>query len=131
MGFLAVLVAAVAGFAVGAVWYMTLSAPWIAASGVRLGPDGRPAKAEGVSPMIIGFVAMVVVAGMMRHVFAMSAIDTVFEGLTSGLGIGAFFITPWLAMCYGFAGRPARLAMIDGGYAVAGCGVIGLVLALF
>lgn len=131
MQLIAVLAAAIAGFAVGAVWYMTLSAPWIQASGVRLGADGKPARPDGISPMIIGFLATAVVAGMMRYVFGMAAIDTPGYGLVSGLGIGAFLITPWLAMCYGFAGRPAKLTLIDGGYAIAGCAVIGLVLTLF
>ncbi len=131
MQFVAVLVAAIAGFGTGAVWYMALSGPWIAVSGVRLGPDGKPVPPEGLSPMIVGFVAVLLVAGMMRHIFGMAGIDTAGEGLGAGLGIGAFLISPWLAMCYAFAGRSGRLTVIDGGYAVLGCAVIGLVLTLF
>lgn len=52
-------------------------------------------------------------------------------GLMSGLGIGLLFIAPWIAMNVAYAMRPRALAIIDGGYAVVGCGVIGLVLGIF
>lgn len=130
MELLSVVLAGLAGFAVGAVWYMALSKPWMAASGVKIGPNGQPAPAGGVSPMIVGLGAMVVVAGMMRHIFGMAGIDTAGKGLVAGLGLGAFMITPWLAMCYAFSGRPRMLTLIDGGYAILGSGMIGLVLTL-
>ena len=130
MGLIAVLLAAVAGFATGAAWYMTLARPWMAAAGIEMGADGRP-KGGSALPFVISGIAMLLVAGMMRHVFFMSGISGVFEGLVAGLGIGAFFITPWVAMNYAYAMRPARLAVIDGGYAILGCGAIGLVLGLF
>jgi hypothetical protein len=131
MDFLNVLVAAIGGFAFGAVWYMSLSKPWMEAAGIKAGPDGRPEGGASMAPMVVGFLAMVLVAGMMRHIFQMSAIDTLGKGLTSGLGIGAFFITPWMAMNYAFAMRPAKLTVIDGLYAIIGCGIIGVILTLF
>ena len=130
MAYLAVLVAAAAGFAIGAVWYIALSKQWIKAAGIAVGPDGRP---QGGSPLIMvyGFLCVLVVAGMMRHAFAMSGIDTLGEGLVSGLGIGLFFITPWITLNVLFGMKPKELAMIDGGYATLACGVMGMVLTLF
>lgn len=129
MGILAVLAAAVAAWVVGALWYMVLAKPWMAASGVRVGPDGRPEG--GALPYILSLIAMVLVAGMMRHVFALSAVDTWDKGLVSGLGVGLFFISPWIMINNAYAGNPFRLTLIDGGYAVLGCAVIGTVLMLF
>ena len=129
MGIIAVLVAAFAGFAVGAVWYMMLAKPWMAAAEVRVGPDGRPEG--GALPYVLSAIAMVLVAGMMRHVFALSAVDSWDKGLISGLGIGLFFISPWIMINNAYAGRPLRLTLIDGGYAVLGCAVIGMVLTIF
>lgn len=132
MGFLQVLAAAVGGYALGAVYYMALSKPWLAATGLTLGPDGRPVGGNnGARPFIIGFICTLLVAGMMRHVFVMSQLDTPIEGIMGGLGIGAFLITPWLAMCYGYSMRKTALMVIDGGYAILGCTVIGLILTLF
>jgi hypothetical protein len=131
MGLVAVIIAALAGFAVGAVWYIVLSRPWMAAAGIRMHADGKPDGNGSAMPFLVSGIAMLVVAGFMRHVFTMSGIDTPGEGLVAGLGVGLFFITPWLAMDYAYAGRPARLTLIDGGYATLGCGAIGLVLTLF
>lgn len=130
MGFLAVIAAALASFAFGAIWYMSLAKPWMAASGVTLDVDGKPANRSDPMPYITSLICAVIVAGMMRHVFALSGIDTVGKGLVSGLGIGLFLSAPWLATNYAFAGRPFRLTLIDGGYATFGCGVIGAVLTL-
>ena len=57
--------------------------------------------------------------------------DLTFASLLAGLGIGLFFITPWVAMNYAYAMRPRNLTLLDGGYSVLGPGLIGLVLGLF
>lgn len=125
-----VLVAAAAGFGFGALWYGKFSAVWMEASGVEV-VDGKPANNSDPMPYVMGFLAMILVAGMMRHVFALSGIETIGKGLVSGFGIGLFLAMPWLMICYGFAGRPRKLLLIDGGYAALGSAVIGLVLSLF
>ena len=130
MGFLAVIVAAAAGFGVGAIWYGIFAKPWMADTGIKVGPDGKPENTSPV-PYVLAAVAMILVAGMMRHTFAMSGIDTVTNGVVSGLGIGLFFISPWIMINNGYGDRPFRLTLIDGGYATVGCAVMGLVLVLF
>ena len=130
MSFLSVILAAVANFAFGAIWYMSLAKPWMAASGVEVGEDGRPANNADPIPFITSFVAAVLVAGMMRHVFALSAIDSFGKGALAGFGIGLFLVTPWIATFYGFGGKPRNLLLIDGGYATIGCTVMGAVLML-
>ena len=130
MGFLSVLIAAVAGYAFGALWYMSLAKPWIEASGIKCDENGRP---EGGSPLpfILSAIAMILVAGMMRHTFALSGIETLGKGLVSGLGIGLFFISPWIMINNAYGMRPFKLTIIDSGYAVIGCGIMGAVLGLF
>ncbi len=132
MGFLAVVVAGIAGFMFGAVWYTIMAKPWMGASGVPLNDAGdAPANRSDPVPYITSIVGAIVVAGMMRHVFALSGIDTLGAGLVSGLGIGLFLVSPWIATFYAFGARPFRLTLIDGGYATFGCTVIGTVLMLF
>jgi len=55
MGFLAVIVAAVAGFAFGAAWYMALSKPWMEAASIKVGPDGKPEN-DNPLPYIMAFI---------------------------------------------------------------------------
>lgn len=131
MGYLSVLVAAFAGFAVGAIWYMTLSKPWMAAAGIKMTADGKPDGNGSPLPFLLSAIAMVLVAGMMRHTFALSGIDTVSKGFTSGLGIGLFFISPWIMINNAYGMRPFKLTVIDSGYAIIGCAVMGMVLTLF
>ncbi len=126
-----VLVAAIGAFAFGSVWYMALAKPWMAASGVPLGDNGQPANSSNPMTYITGLICAILVAGMMRHVFALSGIDTAGKGLVAGLGIGLFMATPWLVTNYTFADRPKALMVIDGGYATISCAVIGLILNLF
>ena len=131
MEILSVIVAGFAGFAFGAVWYSVFSGPWKAASGVALDAEGNPANAKSPLPYVIGIVSAILVAGMMRHAFILSGVDTFAKGILSGFGVGAFLAAPWLFTNYGFAGRPMKLMLIDGGYATFGCTVIGAVLMLF
>lgn len=130
MGFLAVVVAGVAAFVFGAIWYTILAKPWMEASGVALNDQGVPANRSDPVPYITSLVGAILVAGMMRHIFALSGIDTLGAGLVSGLGVGLFLVTPWIATFHGFGGQPFRLTLINGGYATFGCAVIGAVLTL-
>ncbi len=125
-----VLAAAAAGYIFGAVWYMALSRPWIEASGIECDENGKP-KDSSAMPFVLSGIAMILVAGMMRHIFAMAGIASLGGGLVAGLGIGLFFISPWIMINNAYEARPFRLTLINSGYATFGCALIGLVLNLF
>lgn len=131
MGFVSVIVAGIAGFVFGGIWYTILAKQWMAASGVPLGEDGQPANRKDPVPYVTSLISAVLVAGMMRHIFQLSGIDSFGKGLLSGLGFGLFLVSPWIATFYAFGARPRKLLWIDGGYATFGCTVIGAVLTLF
>lgn len=76
------------------------------------------------------YLCILLVAGMMRHTFTMAQIDTLAKGLVGGLGIGLFFIAPWITLNVLFAQRPKMLAVIDSGYAALACAAMGGVLIL-
>ena len=126
-----VLAAAAGSWVFGAVWYMALSKPWMAAAGLKAGADGRPEGGSSPMPFVLSAICMVLVAGLMRHVMAMSGLTTVSQGLMAGFGVGAFFIAPWIMINNAYTMRPFKLTLIDGGYAVIGCSIIGVILALF
>ncbi|GHA48902.1 hypothetical protein GCM10008927_12560 [Amylibacter ulvae] len=128
MQFIAVIIAAAASFGFGAIWYMSLAKPWMAASGIS---EEQVKAGASPAPYIIAFISAILVAGMMRHIFASSGIDTGAKGLVSGLGIGLFLASPWLATCYSFGMRPRKLIAIDAGYITFGSAIMGFVLGLF
>ncbi len=128
MQLVAVLLAAAAGFAAGAVWYMINAKRWAAAvgrTGDEVGAD------HSALPFMIGFAASVLTAGLMRHIFASAEVGGIGGGLVGGLGIGLFFVAPWILTNYAFAGRPKALWWIDAGHVVLACSAIGLVLGVF
>ena len=61
----------------------------------------------------------------------MSGLTTIIGGVKGGAGIGAFLITPWVAMNYAFGMRKPALTLIDGVNSVVGCTIMGAVLNLF
>lgn len=127
MGVLSVLVAAVASYAWGAVWYMVMAKPWMAAAGLTEDRIDR----KNPTPFVTSFVATVLVAGMTRHILASSGVDSFGGGLMAGLGLGAFIAFPWVATNYAFSMRPRALTLIDGAYCIVGCTIIGGVLGAF
>ena len=79
-----VFAAALGAFAFGGVWSTSPSEPWMAAAGIPMHVSGKPAGNGSQMPFAIGMLAMIVVAGMMRHIFVTASIVTV------GGGIGAW-----------------------------------------
>lgn len=130
MGIVNVLAAAAGSWIFGAIWYMALSKPWLEASGVECDENGKP-KGSSPLPFVLSAIAMVLVAGMMRHIIDQAEIDTLTKGVMVGGGIGLFMISPWIMINNAYGGRPFKLTLIDGGYATFGCAIIGAILTLF
>lgn len=128
---LSIVLAGLAGFVFGGVWYTVLAKPWMEASGVAVDETGKPVNRADPVPYITSIVGSIAVAAMMRHIFSMSGIDSFGKALVAGLGIGLVLVTPWIATFNAFGGRPVQLTLINGGYATFGCTVIGIVLSLF
>ena len=126
-----VLVAAAGSWVFGAIWYMSLSKPWLAAVGIETDASGKPVGGSSALPYAFSAVCMVLVAGLMRYIFELAGIETVMAGLLHGGAIGLFFIAPWTMINNAYGMRPFMLTIIDGGYAVIGCAIIGTVLTLF
>lgn len=130
MGYLAVLAAAAATFAFGALWYGLFSVAWKEDSRVPIGADGNPTNAKSPTPYVVSFVAMIVVAGFLRLLLETVAVSGMLNAIQWGAGVGLFFITPWIALNNGYAVRPFRLTLIDGGYATIGCAIMAAILWL-
>ena len=123
MGAVTVLIAAAAAWIFGAVWYGMLAKPWMAAVGF----SEEDVKNGSKMPYLISAIMAILVAGMMRHIFAMGGIDGVGKGVLTGLGLGLFIASPWIVTNYSYSNRSTTLMAIDGGYATIGCGIMGAV----
>ena len=113
MNYLAVVIAAVAGFAFGAVYYMTLSQQWLAAVGLT--KEEVSAK-RSPAPFIVSIVALLVMAfvlaGSIGHLGAGQV--TLKNGVISALILWAGFVVTTLAVNNAFGQRKVSLTVIDG-----------------
>ena len=111
MNYLAVLIAAVAAFAWGAAYYMTLSKQWLAAVG-----NAQPNKSA--APFIISFVALLVMgfvmAGLIAHLGPGQV--TLRNGVISGAIVWAGFVATTVFVNNAYPGRKYMLSLIDSGH---------------
>ena len=113
MNYLAILIAAAAGFAFGAAYYMSLSKQWLAAVGKT---KEDIAGKRSATPFIVSIVALVVMAwilaGGIGHLGPGQV--TVKNGIISGLFMWVGFVATTVAVNNAFGGRKPMLSVIDG-----------------
>lgn len=124
VNWLAVIVAALATFALGAVWYgPLLGKPWMRASGIS------EAKAREANMGLVFGVSLVLqlLAAFALAMFIGAEADLGF-GLFAGFMTGAFFVATAMGVVYLFEQRPLSLWAIDAGYHVVSFTLMGAIL---
>lgn len=130
VNWLAVFIAAVAGFGVGALWYSAFAKRWMAANGLteemRKGGGGL----RGAIPFILAALANVLIAiafaGILGHLGAGQT--TLRNALISAIVLWLAFILSTIMVNYSFAHRPPVLIAIDGGHWLAVLLVMGVII---
>jgi len=103
INYLAVLVAAVAAWVLGAAWYMGLSQPWLAAQGKTKADMKPPAsKAAAVGPFVLVFVAELIMAWMLAGILGHLGTLNVKDGVISGAACWFGFVLTTIATNYAF-----------------------------
>jgi len=112
MNYLAILVAAIVAFAIGAAYYGSLSKPWMKAA--RLDPDApKPAMAPlMITTFILELGLAFVTAGIIGHLGPGQV--TVLNGVISGLFLWAGIIFTTMAINNRYQGFDWDLTLIDG-----------------
>jgi len=139
----AVLAAAVSAFIFGGLWYSALSTNWLAAQGRSeadmIAADG--ALKLPVMPMIISFIALLIMAGVLGGLMRDGGIaDVLGSGANLGGGIGRGVVTGalmWLGFVittlvanHAYQGAKKQLTLIDGGHWLGALVIEGAVLGL-
>jgi hypothetical protein len=119
----AVLVAAIAFFALGAAWYNVLSHAWL--EGIGKTAD-QIAKENGGSPLpfVVGFLAILVMCYTLAWIVHKGMQPTAGNGALTGATVAFGIVGASLALNYGFEARGVTLWLINAGYVF-----VGLVLA--
>jgi len=134
VSYLASLLAAVAGWLLGAVWYTVLSKPWQQAAGISAGKIRQAQKTPAFYlPFVIAFVAQIVMAWVLAGLIAHLGPGqfTIRNGIISGAFCWLGFVITSMAVNNGFAGRDRRLLLIDGGHWLAVLLLMGAILGAF
>lgn len=129
INYLAVVIAAVASFVFGSVFYMAFARPWRAA----LGKSEADIKAA-MSPVtfIVAAVAQLVMAFMLAGIIGHlgEGMATAGNGMIAGFFIWLGFVVTTLAVNHGFQGARRALTLIDGGHWLGVLLIQGLVIGL-
>jgi hypothetical protein len=128
INYLAVLVAGVAGWLVGAAWYGVLGKAWMDAAGISPPEGGRHMP---IGPMILSFFALLLMALMLAGLMGHMGTPIVMTGVISGALVWLGFVITTIAVGNAFQGKKPMLTVIDGGHWLAVLLVQGIVLGLF
>ena len=127
LNWLAILVATVAGFVIGGIWYGPLfGGAWMSALG-KSPDDIQPSPA----PFVISFFTALITAIVLAVLINALGVSTLGSGVVIGLLIGVGFIATAMASDSAFCGWGVKLWLIQSGYRVLYSVVMGAILAVW
>jgi hypothetical protein len=131
VNYLAVIVAAIAGFAIGALWYSFLFAKlWMEAIGIT---EAEIRERRSAMPFVIAIIAYVIMAWALAVLIGSVFADAVTfgDGILAGALAWLGFVVTTTAVNYSFAGRKPSLTAIDSGHWLVALLVQGAIVAAF
>jgi Protein of unknown function (DUF1761) len=130
VNYIAVIIAALAGFGLGPVWYMVLAKPWMHAVG-KTEADLKKDGPTQVVPFAIAIVALFVMALMLAGIMGHLGDVTIRGGVITGFFVWLGFIITSMGVNHAFSGASTKLTLIDGGYWLAVLLIQGAVIGAF
>jgi hypothetical protein len=124
---IAVWVAGILHFVLGAAWYSTLSQAWLAGIG-KTQAQLTSENGGSPAPYIIGLAAAVVVAYGLAWLLPRLDARSAAAGAKAGIVLALVFIGSTMAMNYGFEQRPLTLWLINAGYMTVGMAIMGAIV---
>ena len=123
----AVWIASIVFFVLGAIWYSVMAAPWMAAIGKTMDELTRE---QGASPLpyIVGFAAILVMCYTLAWLMHRLQAATLAAGLRLGAIVAIGFIAATLALNYGFEARSVTLWLINSAYVIVGLALAGAII---
>ena len=117
MNTLAVVVAAIASFLFGGIWYGLFSRQWLAAAGLA-DKDLSGGWQKNITPFIVAFLALLVMAQMLAGVIGHLGPGqvTLHNGVISAGFIWLGFVMTTMVVNHTFQGARKTLTLIDGGH---------------
>jgi len=128
INYIAVIVAAVASFGFGSIYYMAVATPWRTALGKT---EAEAKQMIAPAPFVVAALAQLVMAYVLSAVVAALGDVTPENGVYAGFMMWFGFVLTSMAVNHGFQGAKRALTVIDGIHWLAVLLVQGLVIGLF
>jgi hypothetical protein len=132
VNFLSILLAAVAAWVFGGVYYTALSKPWLAAQGKTLEAckaeqAGKSALANA-APFVLAFVGELIMAWVLYGILVHMGTFTLRAGAISGAFCWFGFVLSTMTINNAFCGRKPMLTVIDSGAWLGALVIIGAIV---
>lgn len=130
LNWLAILVASLAYFALGAIWYSFIfKNAWVKHSGVNV---NDPEAKKGVLQIMIASLVLMIICCIGLALF----LDKVgssswMSGAKTGVVAGVCFSATGISISYLYEKRPLGLHLINAGYNIGGCVIAGIILSVW
>jgi len=129
INWLAVLVASLAYFFLGAIWYSALFRnSWIKATGIVMNDDAR----KGIAAiMIASFITVVITCVGLAFFITRFRMGNWMTGCKVGVIAGICFSAATICNSYLYEKRPIALSAINSLYNIVGCVIAGIIIAIW
>jgi hypothetical protein len=128
VNWLAVIVATVASWALGAGWYMVFANQWLAA----IGKTKDQINGKDPTPYIFSVVVQLVMAFFVAAITpALFGATNIATGIQTGAMMWLGFVITSMIQGHRYEGAPWSRTLIDGGYLLAVLVVQGLIIGIF
>ena len=130
---MAVLVAALVGYFLGALWYskVLFGKPWLALMGFtpeKMEECKKKGLAKNYVAMLVGKLLM---AFVLAHVIAYSAAHSLFAGASVGFWCWLGFVAPVMLGSVLWEGKPVKLYVLNTGYYLAALVLMGAIFGIW
>src|SRR5215469_8752473 len=122
----AVVLAAVAHFVLGAIWFTVLQRPWLASMGKTLNELRQQGNAT--LAYVVAFGANLVIAGVLAHLMIAMGRTTIVGGMSLAALLWLGFTVTTMATAFVFEARSLDAFAILAGYPLVGMLVMGAIL---
>ncbi len=126
INYLAILVAAVGTFVLGAVWYMAFQTPWMELSGTT---KAKVVEGGGTTAAyVISFISYLLGAYALALLFKSMNVSTWETGLATGALIGALIVGGNIFTNNAYEMKPIGLSVLNAGFSAFSFALMGAIL---
>ncbi len=131
MNYIAVLVAAAAGFGFGALYYGSLGKQWMAAARLSADDFKGPGGKTSPLPFIVAAIAQLIIAYILAGLIGHVGSTGISGGIISAVFVWFGFVLTTMAVNHRFQGQRPMLTVIDGTHWLGVLAIMGAIIGWF